>query len=273
MTSAVLFDLDGTFADTALDLAAALNHVRGLHNLPPLPLQTIRPQASNGSAGLLKLGFGIEPDAAGFSALREAFLAHYTEHICDHTRLFPGMAQLLDTLEQRGLPWGIVTNKAHRFTMPLLRAMNLADRASCIVSGDTTPHTKPHPAPLLHAAMTTPVDRDLCLAYPPVICDDGPERAQVWEMDLRARSPKFTHRKDLRMRYRAQKGIHANEPLRAHGQRTAARRIAVALAFMPPRTWPASSSAASSSSESADTSELASVGFVRIASQCGGKFV
>ncbi|MDH4284132.1 MAG: phosphoglycolate phosphatase [Gallionellaceae bacterium] len=163
MTSAVLFDLDGTFADTAPDLAAALNHVRGLHNLPPLTLQTIRPQASNGSAGLLKLGFGIEPDAAGFPALREAFLAHYTEHICDHTCLFPGMAQLLDTLEQRGLPWGIVTNKPHRFTLPLMQALGYDKRAACLISGDTCARAKPHPDPLFRACEIMGVAPQTCL--------------------------------------------------------------------------------------------------------------
>lgn len=163
MTSAVLFDLDGTFADTAPDLAAALNYVRGLHSLPPLPLQIIRPQASNGSAGLLKLGFGIEPDAAEFPALRESFLAHYTEHICDHTRLFPGMAQLLDTLEQRGLPWGIVTNKPHRFTLPLMQALGYDQRAACLVSGDTCTRAKPHPDPLFKASEMMGVAPQACL--------------------------------------------------------------------------------------------------------------
>ncbi len=163
MTSAVLFDLDGTFADTAPDLAAALNHVRGLHNLPPLPLQSIRPQASNGSAGLLKLGFGIEPDAPEFPALREAFLAHYTEHICDHTKLFPGMGELLETLEQRSLPWGIVTNKPHRFTLPLMQALGYDQRAACLISGDTCIRAKPHPDPLYKACEIMGVTPQACL--------------------------------------------------------------------------------------------------------------
>ncbi|MBI5658451.1 MAG: phosphoglycolate phosphatase [Nitrosomonadales bacterium] len=163
MTEAVLFDLDGTFADTAPDLAAALNHVRGLRGLPHLPLGAIRPQASHGSAGLLKLGFGIEPDAAGFPALREMFLAHYSAHICDQTRLFPGMAQLLDTLEQRGLPWGIVTNKPHRFTLPLMQALGYAQRAACLVSGDTCARAKPHPDPLLKAGELLGVAPQHCL--------------------------------------------------------------------------------------------------------------
>jgi N-acetyl-D-muramate 6-phosphate phosphatase len=162
-TGAVLFDLDGTFADTAPDLGAALNHVRGLHNLPPLPLEVTRLQASHGSAGLIKLGFNIGPDSAKFPPLREAFLAHYTANICAHTTLFPGMAELVNTLEQRGLPWGIVTNKPHRFTQPLMQALGYAERAACLVSGDTCAHAKPHPEPLLHAAKIIGVAPQDCL--------------------------------------------------------------------------------------------------------------
>lgn len=161
--AAVLFDLDGTFADTAPDLGAALNHVRALHRLPPLPLEITRLQASHGSAGLLKLGLNVTPDDAEYPALRDAFLAHYTAHICDHTTLFPGMAELIASLEQRGLPWGIVTNKPHRFTLPLMQALGYADRAACLVSGDTCAHAKPHPAPLLHAAEIIGIAPQHCL--------------------------------------------------------------------------------------------------------------
>lgn len=162
-TGAVLFDLDGTFADTAPDLGAALNHVRSLHHLPPLPLEITRLQASHGSAGLLKLGFNVKPDEAEFPALRNAFLAHYTANICVHTTLFPGMAKLINTLEQRGLPWGIVTNKPHRFTQPLMQALGYAKRAACLVSGDTCAHAKPHPEPLLYAAKYIGVAPQNCL--------------------------------------------------------------------------------------------------------------
>lgn len=161
--AAVLFDLDGTFADTAPDLGAALNHVRALHRLPPLPLEITRLQASHGSAGLLKLGLNVTPDDAEYPALRDAFLAHYTAHICDHTTLFPGMAELIASLEQRGLPWGIVTNKPHRFTLPLMQALGYADRAACLVSGDTCAHAKPHPAPLLRAAEIIGIAPQHCL--------------------------------------------------------------------------------------------------------------
>jgi phosphoglycolate phosphatase len=160
---AVLFDLDGTFADTAPDLGAALNHVLALHDLPPLPLEIIRPQASHGAAGLLGLGFGITPDSPRFAALRDEFLAHYTAHICDHTTLFAGMSELIDAIEQRELPWGIVTNKPHRFTLPLMQALGYADRAGCLVSGDTCAHAKPHPMPMLHAAQLLGVAAEHCL--------------------------------------------------------------------------------------------------------------
>lgn len=152
MIEAVLFDLDGTFADTAPDLGAALNHVCAQHGRPALPLEAIRPQASQGSPGLLKLGFGITPDAPEFPVLRQAFLDYYAAHICVHTRLFPGMEQLVETLEQRGLRWGIVTNKPHRFTLPLMQALGYTERAGCLVSGDTCARAKPHPDPLLKAA-------------------------------------------------------------------------------------------------------------------------
>jgi phosphoglycolate phosphatase len=162
-TEAVFFDLDGTFADTAPDLSAALNHVRGLHNLPPLPLAVTRLQASHGSAGLLKLGFNVEPDSPKFPALREAFLDYHAAHNCVHTTLFAGMAELVDALERRGLPWGIVTNKPHRFTMPLMQALGYDKRAACLVSGDTCAHPKPHPDPLLHAAKLIDVKPQNCV--------------------------------------------------------------------------------------------------------------
>lgn len=152
MIEAVLFDLDGTFADTAPDLGAALNHVRALHRLPPLPAEQIRLQASHGSPGLLKLGFGVTPDDPRFDALRQPFLAHYADHLSTNTRLFPGMPELLDILEQQGLRWGIVTNKPQRYTLPLMTALGYATRAACLVSGDTCSQAKPHPMPLLHAA-------------------------------------------------------------------------------------------------------------------------
>lgn len=163
MVDAVLFDLDGTFADTAPDLGEALNHVLSLRGVPALPLATIRLRASHGSRGLLKLGLGIEPGAPGYEELRNAFLQHYGAHICDRTKLFPGMAALLEELDERDLPWGIVTNKPHRFTVPLMEKLGYAKRAACLVSGDTCEQAKPHPLPLLHAAALMGVEPARCL--------------------------------------------------------------------------------------------------------------
>jgi phosphoglycolate phosphatase len=160
---AVLFDLDGTLADTARDLGFALNEQRRLHGLPPLTFETIRPQASHGARGLLKLGFNITPDSPDFPAMRTQYLALYERHICDHTVLFPGMDETLRALEQRGLQWGVVTNKPARFTVPLMRALKLDARAACIVSGDTTANAKPHPEPLLTAARQIGVKPEACL--------------------------------------------------------------------------------------------------------------
>ncbi|GAB1233286.1 HAD family hydrolase [Ferrigenium sp. UT5] len=163
MVDAVLFDLDGTFADTAPDLGEALNHVRALRGFAPLPLEVIRPQASHGSRGLLNLGLGLEPGAPDYDSLRDAFLQHYAAHLCDRTRLFPGMAALIEELEERDLPWGIVTNKPHRYTVPLMEKLGYATRAACLVSGDTCNEAKPHPQPLLHAAELMGVEAKRCL--------------------------------------------------------------------------------------------------------------
>lgn len=161
--SAVLFDLDGTLADSAGDLALALNRVRADAGLPPVPDAHLRAHASSGARGLLQAGMGISPGHADYDALREAFLAHYTTCLAETTRLFDGVAALLDGIEARGLPWGIVTNKHTRFTQPVVTALALAPRAGVVVSGDTTPHAKPHPAPLLHAAQVLRVAPGECV--------------------------------------------------------------------------------------------------------------
>jgi len=149
---AVLFDLDGTFADTAPDLGRALNRLRTERGLEPLPVGAMRAHASSGARGLLKTGFGLTPESEGYNALRDRFLELYAQNLCADTRLFDGIPELIERIEARPLPWGVVTNKAKRFSEPLLRALAVGHRAACIVSGDSTPHIKPHPAPLLQAA-------------------------------------------------------------------------------------------------------------------------
>jgi phosphoglycolate phosphatase len=159
---AVLFDLDGTLADTAADLSRALNTLRRERGLDALPLEKLRPFASSGARGLLGAGMGVLPEHEEFKALREAFLRHYAGKICVDTRLFAGMEALLAGIEARGLRWGVVTNKSTNLTRTLLGELGLASRAACIVCGDTTPHLKPHPASLLRAALE--------LALPPADC-------------------------------------------------------------------------------------------------------
>lgn len=149
---AILFDLDGTLADTAGDLAYALNRVLADQGRPAVPVERLRRHASAGARGLLGAGLGLVPDDPGYTPAREAFLRHYESGLTNTTRLFDGVDRVLADIEARGLAWGIVTNKAERYTGPIVLALGLAHRAGTIVCGDTTPHAKPHPAPLLHAA-------------------------------------------------------------------------------------------------------------------------
>ncbi len=151
MTAAVLFDLDGTLADTAPDLAAALNRLLVEEGREPLALSHLRPHVSGGARGLIRIGFGLTPDDAAFAALVRRFLAHYQDSLCAGTVLFPGVEELLEAIEERGIRWGIVTNKAQRFTLPLIEQLGLRQRSACIVSGDTALRPKPDPAPLLLA--------------------------------------------------------------------------------------------------------------------------
>lgn len=151
-TRAVLFDLDGTLADTAPDLGAAANAMRVARGLAPLPLDTLRPLASAGARGLIGAAFGVTPEDPAYPALRDEFIANYEADICAATTLFDGIPALLAALSARKIPWGIVTNKITRLTEPLVALLGLAESTGCIVCGDTTPHAKPHPAPLLYAA-------------------------------------------------------------------------------------------------------------------------
>lgn len=163
MIRAVLFDLDGTFADTAPDLGYAVNLMRAARHLPPVPAEKTRPVTSSGARGLLGAGFGITPDHADYLAMRDEFLNLYEANLCRETRLFDGMAQLVDTLEARALVWGIVTNKAERFALPLMKLLGYGTRAACVIGGDTTGKMKPHPEPLHAAAKAIDMAPEQCL--------------------------------------------------------------------------------------------------------------
>ncbi len=163
MARAVLFDLDGTLADTAPDLARALNSLLGEHGLPSVPLEVARPLTSSGARGMIKAGFGLTPESARYESLKARFLDLYGASVCVETRLFPTMDELLQALERRGVRWGVVTNKPDRFTRPLIHALGLTSRAACIVSGDTAARSKPHPDPLIHAARSLALNPAECL--------------------------------------------------------------------------------------------------------------
>ena len=154
----VFFDLDGTLADTAPDLVAATNQLLSARNLPLKPYEQLRPCASAGARGLIGGAFGIDTKHPDFIALRDEFFANYEKALCVHSKLFDGMEHLLHQLESAQLPWGIVTNKSERFTNPLIKLMGLSQRSASTVSGDTTPHSKPHPEPILHAARIANLD-------------------------------------------------------------------------------------------------------------------
>lgn len=151
MLEAVLFDLDGTLADTAPDLGGAANILLQQEGRPQQSLATLRPYTSQGVRGLLRAGFGIDPQHPDYDRLARRFLEIYAGRLCDETQLFDGVAALLDELENMGLGWGIVTNKRMRFTDPLVELLALSPRTRCVVSGDTTAEAKPSPLPILHA--------------------------------------------------------------------------------------------------------------------------
>ena len=160
---AVFFDLDGTLVDTAPDLAYALNQVLLEYNKSPLPLETIRPVASDGSPGLIKLAFGISAEDPEYTTIQTRFIELYRHHINRESRLFDGMENVLQTIEKTGLKWGVITNKPAFLTDPLMQALKLSQRASCIVSGDTTANSKPHPDPMLFACNASAVKPENCL--------------------------------------------------------------------------------------------------------------
>jgi phosphoglycolate phosphatase len=205
----VFFDLDGTLADTAPDLVAAANQLLISRNLLPKHYEILRPRASAGARGLIAGTFGINTDHPDFIPLRDEFLANYEKALLVDSVLFEGMDHVLNQLDAAKLPWGIVTNKSERFTKPLTDLMGLRQRAVSTVSGDTTPHAKPHPEPILHAARLANIDpcssvyvgddlrdivagkaagmKTIAAAYGYCGCEEPPE---AWGADYLVRHPK-----------------------------------------------------------------------------------
>lgn len=159
----LLFDLDGTLLDTAPDFAYAMNTVRHRLNLPNITLEKIRPAVSHGLQGLMKVGFDLFPEHADYKSIAQQCLDLYIEHLGEKTKWFTGIPELLEQLEQRHIPWGIVTNKPEFLTNRLLKNLNLFHRAACVVSGDTTANSKPHPEPLLYACEKINISPQNCI--------------------------------------------------------------------------------------------------------------
>ncbi|CAM5779146.1 HAD-IA family hydrolase [Castellaniella caeni] len=206
MSPLILFDFDGTLADTAPDLAAAANRQRTRQGLAPLPYEALRPHASHGARGLLKAALDLNPDDDAYPRVRQQFLDDYAQAMLVHTQLFPGVAELIEQLARQALAWGIVTNKVEALALPIVRHFGLDARCAVTVGGDTTPHTKPHPEPLLYAARQVGARPEHCIyigddardiqagkaagmatvaaAYG--YCADDPAS---WQADIIARSP------------------------------------------------------------------------------------
>jgi N-acetyl-D-muramate 6-phosphate phosphatase len=160
---AVLFDLDGTLIDSAPDLAGAANDMLAARGLPTKPYETLRPRVGQGARGMVGAAFGVVPDDEGFEALRVEFLDLYAARSLRLTRVFEAMEPVLAALDSAPLPWGIMTNKHTRFTTPIVEGLGLSQRAGAVVCGDSTPHAKPHPMPLLETARRMGVDPDQCI--------------------------------------------------------------------------------------------------------------
>ncbi|CAN5395606.1 phosphoglycolate phosphatase [soil metagenome] len=160
---AVLFDLDGTLIDSAPDLAGTANDMRTARGLQPLPYHSYRALVSNGARGMLAVGLGLVPGDDSFEAARIEFLDRYAARLTQETHVFPEVVPMLATLDSKGVPWGIVTNKMQRFTTPVVAALGLDKRSGAVISGDTTPHAKPHPEPLFEAARRMQVAPEHCV--------------------------------------------------------------------------------------------------------------
>ena len=163
MISSVFFDLDGTLADTAPDLAAALNQVLHEQGKPTLPMESIRPSVSLGGNAMVKLAFSIEEEDPDFDGLRIRFLDIYQQRLHQDTQVFPGIDAVLDYLEGKNMTWGVVTNKPEWLTNPVMDQLKLTQRAACIISGDTTEYSKPHPGSMLHACEVAQCDPETSL--------------------------------------------------------------------------------------------------------------
>jgi N-acetyl-D-muramate 6-phosphate phosphatase len=161
--AAVLFDLDGTVIDSAPDLAGTANDMRRARGLEPAPYESLRPCVGMGARGMVGAAFGVGPSDPQFGDLKDEFLERYALRLLDDTRVFEAMEAVLEAIESRGVPWGVVTNKHERFTAPIARGLGLDRRAAVIICGDTTPHAKPHPAPLLEAARRLGVEATRCV--------------------------------------------------------------------------------------------------------------
>jgi N-acetyl-D-muramate 6-phosphate phosphatase len=160
---AVLFDLDGTLIDSAPDLGAAADKMRTDRGMPSLPLAHYRPMAGAGARGMLGVAFGMTPEHPEFLAYREEFFCNYENAMTERTLVFEGVWDMVQALQAMNVPWGVVTNKSQRFTLPLTASMPLFAKAGVVISGDTTPHSKPHPEPLFEAARRLELDPQRCV--------------------------------------------------------------------------------------------------------------